>query len=165
MKAIVHVDDMWGIGKDNSLMFKLPADMMFFKEKTLGNVVCMGYNTLLSLPGSKPLKGRKNIVLCPEDTVRDDCFTVHSVDELLNKVKCETKDVFVIGGAGTYKSLLPYCDEVYVTKVKARGGADAFFPNLDEDENFSLVYTSEECETNGYYITFNTYKNKAVLNF
>ena len=66
MKAIVAVDKKWGIGKNNDLLFSLPEDMKFFREKTSGKTVCMGYNTLLSFPGSKPLKNRVNIVLAPD---------------------------------------------------------------------------------------------------
>jgi dihydrofolate reductase len=58
--------------------------------------------------------------------------------------------------------LLDYCDEVLVTKVDAVGGADTFFENLDNDKNFEQVATSEKMETNGYEITFVTYKNKNV---
>jgi len=54
MNAIVVVDKNWGIGKNNDLLFKLTKDMAFFKEKTMGKVVVMGGNTLLSLPGEKP---------------------------------------------------------------------------------------------------------------
>ena len=65
MKAILHCDKNWGIGRNNQLMFRLPADMKFFRETTSGKVVVMGSNTLLSLPGGKPLKNRTNIVLWP----------------------------------------------------------------------------------------------------
>ena len=65
MRAILHADKNWGIGKNNGLMFKIPADMKFFKETTTGNVVVMGSNTLKSLPAGKPLKDRINIVLHP----------------------------------------------------------------------------------------------------
>ena len=58
--------------------------------------------------------------------------------------------------------LLPYCSEVFVTKVDADGDADTFFSNLDEDENFSLESEGEELETNGYKIKFCTYKNNNV---
>ena len=61
MRAILHADNNWGIGKANGLMFKIPADMKFFKETTTGNVVVMGSNTLKSFPGGKPLKDRLNI--------------------------------------------------------------------------------------------------------
>ena len=163
MKAILHADKEWGIGKNNALMFKIPADMKYFKSTTTGNVVVMGSNTLNSFPGGKPLKDRINVVLNPNGDNRDDCIIVHSVDELFSEIKKYPSDkVFVIGGMMTYKTLLPYCDEVLVTKVDAVGGADAFFENLDKNDNFKLVYESEPEETNGYIIKFTRYKNLNV---
>ena len=163
MKAILHADKEWGIGKSNGLMFSIPADMKFFRETTSGNVVVIGSNTLKSFPGGKPLKNRTNIVLWPDGEDREDCKIVSSLDELFAEIKKYPADkVFVVGGAMMYKTLLPYCSEVLVTKVDAVGGADAFFENLDNNPDFTLVYTSEPQVTNGYTITFNTYKNNAV---
>lgn len=166
MKAILHADREWGIGKSNGLMFSIPADMKFFRETTTGNVVVMGSNTLKSFPGGKPLKNRTNIVLWPNGEKRDDCLIVSSLEELFAKIKKYDSDkVFVIGGAMMYKTLLPYCDEVLVTKVDAVGGADAYFENLDTNDNFELIYRSDDVETNGYIVNFCTYKNKNVLSF
>lgn len=163
MKAILHVDNEWGIGKSNGLMFSIPADMKFFRETTTDNVVVMGSNTLKSFPGGKPLKNRVNIVLYPDGETRDDCIVVKSLQELFNEIKKYDSDkVYVIGGAMMYKTLLEYCSEVLVTKVNAVGGADAFFENLDKNDNFQLVYESEPVETNGYTIKFTTYKNLNV---
>lgn len=166
MKAILHADREWGIGKRNGLMFSIPADMKFFKETTTGNVVVMGSNTLKSFPGGKPLKNRTNIVLYPDGEDRDDCKIVRSLDELFREIKKYDKDrVFVIGGAMMYKTLLPYCEEVLVTKVDAVGGADAYFENLDENPNFTLVYKSDDEQTNGYKINFCTYRNENVREY
>ena len=163
MRAILHADKNWGIGKSNGLMFKIPADMKFFKQTTTGNVVVMGSNTLKSFPGGNPLKDRINIVLYPGGEKREDCTVVGSLDELFSEIKkYDPEKVFVIGGAMMYKTLLPYCSEVLVTKVDAVGDADAFFENLDENKNFELVYESEPQETNGYYVKFTTYKNNCV---
>ena len=63
MKLIVNVSKNWGIGKDNGLLFHISKDMKFFKEHTTGNTIIMGRKTLESLPGSKPLPNRTNIVL------------------------------------------------------------------------------------------------------
>lgn len=165
MKAILHADKNWGIGKSNGLMFSIPADMKFFRETTTGNVVVMGSNTLKSFPGGKPLKNRTNIVFYPDGEKRDDCIIVNTLDELFAEIKkYDTDKVFVIGGAMTYKTLLPYCSEVLVTKVDAVGEADAFFENLDENPDFRLVYESAPQETNGYVIKFTTYKNLTVKN-
>jgi len=163
MIAILHADKKWGIGKKNDLMFRLPLDMKFFRETTSGKIVCMGYNTLLSFPGSKPLKNRTNIVLCEDGLSPEGCIAVHSVQELLSAVKQYNKDdVFVIGGASVYRTLLPYCEKVYLTKVDADGGAEVFFPDLDKDENFVLVSESAPVDDNGYTIRFTTYRNLNV---
>ena len=160
MRAILHADKNWGIGKSNSLMFRIPADMKFFKETTTGNVVVMGSNTLKSFPGGKPLKDRLNIVLYPGGEDRDDCKIVRSVDELFSEIdKYPSENVFVIGGQMMYKTLLKYCTDVLVTKVDAEGDADAFFENLDNNSDFELVYESDPIETNGYTIRFTTYRN------
>ncbi len=163
MKAILHADKEWGIGKSNGLMFSIPADMKFFRETTTGNVVVMGSNTLKSFPHGNPLKNRTNIVLYPGGEKRGDCIVVGSLEELFAEIKKYDKDrVFVIGGAMMYRTLLPFCDEVLVTKVDAVGGADAFFENLDESDGFELVYRSDDVVNNGYTVNFCTYKNLNV---
>lgn len=159
IRAIVAVDEKWGIGKKNGLLFDLPLDMKFFRETTSGKTVCMGYNTLLSFPNGKPLKNRKNIVICPEGVTGDGFIAVHDMPEMLEAIGKENGDIYVIGGAYFYKSMLPYCDEVLVTKVKADGNAEVFFENLDEREDFELKEEGEELQTNGYTIKFTKYKN------
>ncbi len=166
MKAIVAVDKKWGIGKKNDLLFSLPADMKYFREKTSGKVVVMGSNTLKSFPNGKPLKNRTNIVLFPGGEQRDDCIIVQSLDELkveLNKYNPD--DIFIIGGAMFYKTMLPYCSEVLVTKVDADGEAEVFYENLDKLENWSCVSSEEPIETNGLTIRFTIYKNSKIMEF
>ena len=166
MKAIVAVDKKWGIGKKNDLLFSLPADMAFFRKTTLNKVVVMGSNTLKSFPNGNPLKNRTNVVLFPGGEKRDDCIIVDSMDELKVELKkYPTDDVFIIGGAMFYKTMLPYCSEVLVTKVDADGGAEVFYENLDELPNWSCVYESESEQTNGYNIRFTTYKNSDIKDF
>jgi dihydrofolate reductase len=150
--GIVCVDEKWGIGKKNDLLFKLPKDMEFFRFTTRQSIVFCGYNTLLSFPGSKPLKGRSTICLCPEEINREDCYCLHNFDEAVKLVKelSKTHDVFVIGGAMLYQSMLPYYDKVYVNKVYADGEATVFFPNLDENSDFEVSYADNIEEDNGY---------------
>lgn len=168
MQAILHCDRNWGIGKRNDLMFHLPKDMRFFRTSTTGKVVVMGSNTLLSFPGGKPLKGRTNIVLWPggdENKAKEDGFVMaQSLPELFTEIaKYQPEDVFVIGGAMMYHTLLPYCDKVLLTKVDADGQAEVFFDNLDELDNWHMTYQSEPQEDNGYVIRFTTYENSRVL--
>ena len=161
--GVVCVDCNWSIGRNNDLLFHLPKDLKAFKQQTDNSIVFCGYNTLLSFPGSKSLKGRSTICLCPVEVERDDCFCIHDFNEALKLVKeiSKTTNVYVIGGGMMYNSMLPYYDEVYVTKVQADGKGTVFFPNLDEDTNFELSERSENVEDNGYTINFCTYKKVA----
>ena len=42
MYAIVAVDEKWGIGRDNGLLFRLSADLKRFRSLTEGHTVLMG---------------------------------------------------------------------------------------------------------------------------
>ncbi len=162
MKAIVAVDKKWGIGKNNGLLFSLPEDMKFFRSTTLGSTVVMGKNTLKSFPGGKPLADRTNIVIDPDGEEHPGCIVAGSLDGLAEILEKAQGDIFVIGGAMTYHTLLPYCEAALVTKVDADGDAEVFFDNLDRTDGWILADEGTEIMTNGYKIKFTTYKNKAV---
>lgn len=165
MKTIVCVDEKWGIGKKNDLLFSIKEDMRHFMDNTMGKVVVMGSNTLLSLPNGKPLKNRVNIVLWPDGN-REDVILVRTLNELFEKVKeYNPDDVFVIGGAMLYRTLLPYSSEALITKVKADGQAEVYFENLDNLENWMLEDESEIQDNGEYKFSFCKYKNKSVKVF
>lgn len=165
MKIIVVADEKWGIGKNNGLLFRLKKDMRFFREQTAGKVVVMGARTFESFPRGA-LPNRVNVVLDDKNVEREGTVTVSCLDELKDELKkYDNESVFVIGGASVYKLMLNYCDTAYVTKVKADGNAEVFFPNLDEAENWSLAETSSPLEDEGYVITFCKYKNSSPVKF
>ena len=160
--SILNCDIKYGIGKRNGLLFSLPKDMKFFRETTKEHVVCMGENTLLSFPESKPLKNRTNVVLSQDPTHNyEGVINVHTFEDFLREMKkqAERDTVFVIGGASIYRQTLPYVDEVYLTKVNADGGAEVFFVNLDEEKDFELVQESEPEMDGDIEIKFTVYKN------
>ena len=161
--TILCVDNKWGIGKRNGLLFSLSKDMKFFRETTKGHVVALGENTLLSFPNSKPLKNREHIVLSQDETHNyEGVDNVHDFNEFLARIakKATNEDVYIIGGASIYRQTLPYVNKVLLTKVDADGEAELFFPNLDDNPNFVLEKESEPEEDNGYMIKFCTYVNK-----
>ena len=73
------------------------------------------------------------------------------------------EDIFIIGGAMMYHTMLPYCNEVLLTKVDADGGAEAFFDNLDSLSSWREVASSGPIDDNGYTIRFTTYRNSSPL--
>lgn len=168
MRSIVAVDEKWGIGKNNGLLFDIKADMRHFVEHTRGKTVIMGSNTLRSLPGGMPLKNRVNIVLDPEgsdeDAERKGYILVRTLPDLLKTASgYDSDNVYVIGGAMMYRTLLPYCGEAIVTKVRADGGAQVFYENLDLLPEWELAEESDPVEDSGYTMTFCTYRNCSPL--
>ncbi len=157
MKAIVCADINWGIGKGTGMLFHIPADLKFFKEKTMGSTVVMGRTTFLSLPGEKALPGRRNIVLTRNENWSAENVTVcHCIDRLTDIIGND-KSVFLMGGETVYNELIDSCDEAYVTRVNADGNAEKFFPNLDIRAGWRLVERSAAQESNGFVFTFDRY--------
>jgi dihydrofolate reductase len=145
MKAIVAVDLNWGIGYKGKLLERIPEDMKFFKQTTVGKIVVMGRATFESLPGQEPLPNRINIVLSTNDQFSKNGIKIcRSLNELFIELeKYSTNDVFVIGGDKVYRELLPYCSEAYVTKIQNSYEADKHFINLDEDERWKVIHRGE----------------------
>jgi dihydrofolate reductase len=146
MNLIAAVDKNWAIGKNNSLLVRIPADQKFFRETTTGKVVVMGRKTLESFPGGLPLKNRTNIVLTHnKDYKVKDAIVVHSMDELHEELKdYDSEDIFVIGGEKIYEQLLDECDVAHITRIDYSYDADAYFPNLDELPEWRITADSEE---------------------
>lgn len=156
MHLIVAVDKNWAIGKNNKLMWSIPADMKYFRETTKGNIVIMGRKTLESFPQGQPLKNRVNIVITNnKDYKVKDVVVVHSIEEAIEEAKKYEGTPYVIGGESIYRAMLPYCDTALITKIDHAFDADTYFPNLDEDEEWEMTKISEEqtCFDLEYYFT------------
>ena len=146
MNAIAAVDANWAIGNKNRLLTSIPADMKFFREKTMGHVVVMGRKTLESFPNGLPLKNRVNIVLTANSSYKvKDAIIVHTKEELLEELKkYDSNELYVIGGGSIYEMLIPYCDTAYITKIDHVYAADTYFPNLDQMDDWEMTEVSEE---------------------
>ena len=164
MNIIVAVDKKWGIGNKGKLLVSIPRDKKLFREETTGKVIIMGHNTLLSLPGSQPLAGRKNIVLSRDSSLSIKGATVlNSVDaciDYLRKNNIKDSDVFVIGGESVYNDFLPYCDVAHITYIDYEYEADRHFLNLDMSDEWGLVLETEEETYFDIPYTFRLYKRK-----
>ena len=148
LKLIACVVKKWGIGRGRQLLLKLPSDMALFRQRTLGQVVVMGRETMISLPGGKPLAGRQNIVL--SRTLKD-CpgFKIYNnINSLLTDLPSlaiaeELRNIFVIGGETVYHELLPYVDEAFITYIPIDMAADKFMVDLDWHSDFTRASTEK----------------------
>lgn len=119
------------IGKDNELIWRLPADMAFFKSQTIGKPVLMGRKTFESL--KRPLKDRTNVVLSRAlKEAPEGCELVRSIPEALEKYG--TEELMVIGGAEIYAQTLPAADRLILTEIDKPFDGDAFFPEFNRME-------------------------------
>jgi dihydrofolate reductase len=158
MKAIVAVDRNWGIGCQGKLLALIPEDMKYFKGKTLGKVVVMGRETFESLPGKKPLPGRTNIVLTGNPDYVAACSTCISMDAALEQLRgYADEEIYIIGGEQIYRQFLPYCDEVYVTRIDDSFPCDKYFPNLNHQYDWQLTEAGPIKEHNGLRYQFTKY--------
>ena len=158
MNLIVAVDENWAIGNKNELLVSIPADHKFFRQETTGKVVVLGRKTLETFPQGLPLKNRTNIILSSNPNFKvKDAIVVHSTEELLEELKkYNEEDIYIIGGESVYRQMLPYCDVAHVTKIDRAYEADAYFPNLDEMEEWQITADSDE---QGYFdITYHFLK-------
>jgi dihydrofolate reductase len=163
MNLIAAVDKNWGIGKSNKLLVSIPEDMKFFREKTTGNVVVMGRKTLESFPGGRPLRDRINIVLTHDPSYqKPGAVVVHSLEEMQQELQqYDSRRVYVIGGESLYRQLLDSCDVAYITRINYAYNADAHFPDLDQEPDWSLAEESEEQTYFDLEYVFTRYERKA----
>lgn len=167
MNLIVNADKNWGIGKNNSLLIRIPEDMKFFRRMTKGNVIVLGRRTLESFPGGTALPDRTNIVLSKKKDLKAGGATVvNDIDALFEILKeYDDDEIFVVGGESVYRELLPYCRKAYVTRPDYVYDADAHFPNLDELENWVKTQESEEQTYFDIVYTFDVYENNDVKDY
>ncbi len=120
------------LGKDNDLIFHIKEDMKFFREKTTGHKVVMGFNTWKSLPGK--LKNRENIVISYDDVNGPD-LVIKDIAKFIKDNKDTDEEIFIIGGGMIYREFLPYARTLYLTEVnKTDASATIFFPEFDKSE-------------------------------
>lgn len=132
------------LGKDNDLIWRLKADMKFFRETTMGHPIVMGRKTFESLP--KVLPGRKNIVLSSNEIQDNEIELYKSIKEFLLNYKDYDGEVYIIGGASIYKAFIDMASKLYLTEIEAEEKeADVYFPNFNKEEyNKEIISDLEE---------------------
>ena len=159
MYVIAAVDQNWAIGKGGDQLCYLPADLRRFQALTTGHPVILGRKTLATFPGGRPLKNRRNLILSHDPAFAPEGAEVFR--ELDSLRAAAPADSFVIGGESVYRALLGWCGTAYITKIgRAWEGADAFFPNLDDDPAWFVAEEGEPLEHGGIPFRYVTYKRR-----
>ena len=139
IKLIAATDLHYGIGKNGSLLFKIPEDLRLFKQFTTGNIVLMGRKTFESI-SCRPLPDRINIVISSTKNYENDgAITFDNLETAVEYSEQHFPDkvLYIIGGGQIYEQGIKYADEVILTKYnKLYEDADTYFP-VDIMDNFS----------------------------
>lgn len=153
VSLIVAVSRNGVIGNKGKLPWHIPADLKFFKEKTMGKPVIMGRKTWDSL-GHNPLPGRTNIVITRDRSLRaQGAAVVHSFDEALAKARAENpQEIMVLGGEAIFAAALPVASRVYLTAIEGEFEGDTRMPLIDRRVFHETAYDGpyETAEGLGY---------------
>ncbi len=147
------------LGKNNKMIWHLPADLKRFKRVTKDHCVIMGRKTFESL--GKPLPKRTNIIITRKKKYdAEGCIVVNSLKKAI-KASAEDENPYILGGAQIYKQAIKFVDKLDLTFVHNEFEADTFFPEIDlkiwkeiSRENFKAD------EKNKYDYSFVTFVRK-----
>ena len=118
------------IGRTGGLPWRLPDDLKFFKQTTMGHPVLMGRRTWEEV--KKPLPGRRNIVVSNSIAELSGADVVRSLDDAIKLVSGTTDRAFIVGGAVLYQAALAIADVMLLTEIDADFEGDTLFPEFDK---------------------------------
>ncbi len=121
------------LGFNNNLIWHIPEDLKFFKEKTMNKIIVMGYKTYKSLPGLLP--GRRHIVLTHHNIDNEKVRVFSDISTLFEYLNTIDEEVFIIGGASIYHKFIDKAKFIYLTEIDASyKDADVYFPEFDKNK-------------------------------
>lgn len=157
LSLIVATDRNNGIGIDNTLPWRLPEDLAFFKRTTSGHAIIMGRKTFDSI--GRPLPNRRNIVVTRNaDWAHEGVERAGSLEEAVDLAG--DGEVFVIGGAQIYVDAIKVADKLIVTEIDAAYDCDAFFPAIDTALWTEVSRDSHHSAENGWDYAFVIYQRR-----
>ena len=151
------------LGKNNQLLWHLPADLQFFKKTTLNHPIIMGRKTYESI--GRPLPRRLNIVISRQlDLQIDGCVVVPNLraaialaEQMEHQPAEIAPEIFIIGGGDIYAQALPLAQRMVLTEVKRDFDADVFFPAFDQTQWQEISREPNHDETTGLDYDFVNY--------
>ena len=155
-KEIIHIvcmDELGGIGKDNKLLFNIPEDLKYFRDKTLGHSCLCGRNTYESFPKMLDRRIIRDLSSRFGDNLDDGLQDCWIYSNMLN-----TNSIYIIGGASIYNQTSDIADELLITIVDAKVEADTFY-NIPK--GFVKVWESDtKHSVNGLSFKFTKWKRE-----
>lgn len=132
ISMIVAVAENNVIGKDNGMLWKLPADLKYFKTITMGHHILMGRKTYEAMGGSLP--GRTNVIITRQENYAvKDANVVNSLEAAIKFAEQNGEtEAMILGGGTIYEQAISMANRIYLTRVHGTFEGDTLFPELDE---------------------------------
>lgn len=158
ISLIVAYDKNKCIGNENTIPWRLKADMQRVKSLTTNQTILMGRKTFDSI--GKPLPNRINRVLTKNKNFNYDGIEVY-YDKKSSLENINTEKIFIFGGSTIYEQYIENCEELFITEVDAIVEGDSYFPNINIEEWNLISKESFLADTdNEYNYTFLHYTRK-----
>lgn len=131
ISQVVAISENRAIGKDNKLIWHLPADLKHYKNVTMGHHMIMGRRTYESI--GRPLPGRVTVIVTRDKNYKaEGCVVVHSITEAIEVARrAGDNEACIVGGAEIFNQAMDITDKIYLTIVHETFEADTFYPELD----------------------------------
>ena len=132
ISQIVAVAQNGAIGKDNDLIWRLPADLKFFKNTTTGHHMLLGRKNYDSI--GRPLPNRVSLIISRNtDYVAEGAEVFSSIEDAIQFAKDEGEsELFIVGGAQIYEQTMDLTTRIYYTEVHESFDGDCFYDRPDE---------------------------------
>jgi dihydrofolate reductase len=142
------------IGKNNTIPWRLPADIKFFKDKTMGHCIITGRKNYESIPEKyRPLPGRTNIVITRNKELHIiGAIVVNSIDAAIKEAEMRKEtECFIIGGGEIFRQALNRSGRIYLTRIHQHFEGDVFFPELNKAEWKEITHTNYPADEKNPY--------------
>ncbi|MFC0820754.1 dihydrofolate reductase [Moraxella marmotae] len=159
---VVAISRNRAIGKDNQLLWHIPADLQHFKRITDGGVIVMGRKTFESLGRLLPNRTH-HIITRQADFGHDGVVVSHSLDQAIERAKADAisqnqSQIFIIGGGEIYAQSLSQADRLEITEVDITIDGDAFYPDIDNQFTKTYQSTTQIDDKSGISYRFSTWQ-------
>jgi dihydrofolate reductase len=120
------------IGYEGGMPWHEPADLRYFRQRTMGHAILMGRVTFQSI--GRPLPGRRNLILSQRTDLQiDGCEVFADLSTAIIAARTEDACPVIIGGAKLYAAALPWATRLYITEIGCTVRGDTFFPQITKE--------------------------------
>lgn len=152
------------IGKDNKLVWNMPADSRFFLSTIEGTYLLTGRRTFESSQGDEVFGPHREFVIITrnKDYQSDIGKVLYSIADGIKTAEQDGAEILcILGGAKIYEQSMDLADKMILTEIHGIFEGDTFFPAIDLQkwQEISRVRFEKDAE-NAYAYSFVVYEKR-----